>query len=161
MNINVITIKIKYNQIFVQFLDIERFQKWIDACNSPKIQSKKPIDIYRQLRICRRHFDKESKNGGCRRLLNTAIPTLFLGPNNEVETSNDAIETESVSLQEPERLEYESYYIEDECELPEFEEPSKFTLNSNRNLKRGEFYFVAFFCFFLLIHLQLITFHHL
>lgn len=36
--------------------------------------------IHRRYRICRRHFDSDCLNGGCRRLLNTAVPTLYLEP---------------------------------------------------------------------------------
>lgn len=37
------------------------------------------MTIHRRYRICRRHFDSDCLNGGCRRLLNTAVPTLHLG----------------------------------------------------------------------------------
>lgn len=36
------------------------------------------MTIHKRYRICRRHFDSDCLNGGCRRLLNTAIPTLYL-----------------------------------------------------------------------------------
>lgn len=36
------------------------------------------MTIHRRYRICRRHFDSDCLNGGCRRLLNTAVPTLHL-----------------------------------------------------------------------------------
>lgn len=48
------------------------------AINSQKLFTKKPMLIYRQYRVCRRHFDKECFNGGCKRLLNTAVPSLYL-----------------------------------------------------------------------------------
>lgn len=48
------------------------------------------MTIHRRYRICRRHFDSDCLNGGCRRLLNTAVPTLHLEP----------IETESVRIDE-------------------------------------------------------------
>lgn len=48
------------------------------------------MTIHRRYRICRRHFDSDCLNGGCRRLLNTAVPTLYL----------DAIESESVRIDE-------------------------------------------------------------
>lgn len=38
------------------------------------------MTIHRRYRICRRHFDSDCLNGGCRRLLNTAVPTLHLEP---------------------------------------------------------------------------------
>lgn len=43
--------------------------------------------VYKQYRICRRHFDASSMNGGCRRLLKTAVPTLHL---NLGQTCSDA-----------------------------------------------------------------------
>lgn len=55
-----------------------RHNEWMIAINSSKLYAKKPILIYRQYRVCRRHFDKDCFNGGCKRLLNTAVPTLFL-----------------------------------------------------------------------------------
>lgn len=36
------------------------------------------MSIHKRYRICRRHFDSDCLNGGCRRLLNTAVPTLYL-----------------------------------------------------------------------------------
>lgn len=38
------------------------------------------MTIHRRYRVCRRHFDSNCLNGGCRRLLNTAVPTLHLEP---------------------------------------------------------------------------------
>lgn len=76
-----------------------RYKTWISACNNPKLSTKNPFDVYKQMRICRRHFGQESKNGGCRRLLNTAVPTLFL--------LIDAIQPNE---EDP----LESYYLEDE-----------------------------------------------
>lgn len=84
--------------------DVERFQRWIDACDNAKITSRTPLDVHRQLRVCRRHFDKDSRNGGCRRLLNTAVPTLFLTPESNV------IVTDEISMEgyiESDGLEYE------------------------------------------------------
>lgn len=48
------------------------------------------MTIHRRYRICRRHFDSDCLNGGCRRLLNTAVPTLHL----------DSLESESVRIDE-------------------------------------------------------------
>lgn len=58
----------------------ERHQRWIKAINSDKIFSKSdPILVYKQLRVCRLHFDKECFNGDCKKLKRTAIPTIKLG----------------------------------------------------------------------------------
>lgn len=43
------------------------------------------MTIHRRYRICRRHFDSDCLNGGCRRLLNTAVPTLHLELEPELE----------------------------------------------------------------------------
>lgn len=58
--------------------ELHRHNEWMTAINSTKLFSKKPMLIYRQYRVCRRHFEPDCFNGGCKRLLNTAIPTLFL-----------------------------------------------------------------------------------
>lgn len=58
--------------------ELYRFNEWIKACNNPEIDSKDPEKVYKQHRICRRHFDTDCFNGGCRRILETAVPTLFL-----------------------------------------------------------------------------------
>lgn len=55
-----------------------RHNEWMTAINSSKLFSKKPMLVYRQYRVCRRHFDQDCFNGGCKRLLHTAIPSLFL-----------------------------------------------------------------------------------
>lgn len=34
--------------------------------------------VYKQYRVCRLHFSKDCFNGGCKRLLNSAIPSLNL-----------------------------------------------------------------------------------
>lgn len=47
-------------------------------CNDPRLDALEPILVQKRHRICRRHFDSECMNGGCRRLLNTAIPTLHM-----------------------------------------------------------------------------------
>lgn len=58
--------------------ELYRHNQWRDACNNPLLREKTCQQVYTLFRICRRHFDKESLNGGCRRLLNTAVPTLYL-----------------------------------------------------------------------------------
>lgn len=58
--------------------DASRFQKWLEACNNARIQKMEPMAVHKRYRICRRHFDSDCLNGGCRRLLNTAVPSLHL-----------------------------------------------------------------------------------
>jgi len=55
-----------------------RHNEWIKAANNSKLLKKDPMAIFRQFRICRKHFDVDCFNGGCRRLLHTAVPTLYL-----------------------------------------------------------------------------------
>lgn len=42
------------------------------------------MSVYKQYRICRRHFESSCMNGACRRLLNTAVPTLHLNRNKKM-----------------------------------------------------------------------------
>lgn len=58
--------------------DLTRFEKWLEACCNPRIEQLDRMLIHKRHRVCRRHFDTECFNGGCRRLLNTAIPSLYL-----------------------------------------------------------------------------------
>lgn len=64
----------------LKFSDETRFKKWLEACCNPRIQKMDAISVHKRYRVCRRHFDSDCLNGGCRRLLNTAIPTLHLNP---------------------------------------------------------------------------------
>lgn len=86
-------ISVLLNMIFILFLDETRFQQWLDACNNPKFEQMDAMTIHKRYRICRRHFDSDCLNGGCRRLLNTAIPTLYLNPVSETEC--EIIETDT------------------------------------------------------------------
>lgn len=61
------------------------------------------MTIHRRYRICRRHFDSDCLNGGCRRLLNTAVPSLHLEPSESEsfsidESGNLAVEQDVVYL---------------------------------------------------------------
>lgn len=69
-------------------LDVSRFKEWLAACNNPKFETMDAMAIHKRYRICRRHFDSDCLNGGCRRLLNTAIPTLYLNSSQDA-ASND------------------------------------------------------------------------
>lgn len=69
----------KYSCFFrFRFSDVMRFKRWLQACNNENVATKPPMLVYKQYRICRRHFDASSMNGGCRRLLKTAVPKLHL-----------------------------------------------------------------------------------
>lgn len=80
--------------------DASRFKQWLKACNNPRIQKMDPMAVHKRYRICRRHFDADCLNGGCRRLLNTAVPSLYLKsaskPIVRVETVNTFESTESI-----------------------------------------------------------------
>lgn len=47
------------------------------------------MSVHKRYRICRRHFDSDCLNGGCRRLLNTAIPTLYLNSSGKLNVDSD------------------------------------------------------------------------
>lgn len=74
--------------------DVSRFQQWLTACNNPRIQKMDPLAIHKRYRICRRHFDSDCLNGGCRRLLNTAVPSLYLrSPSNNIKAERNVIDS--------------------------------------------------------------------
>lgn len=66
-------------------------------CNDPRIDALEPILVQKRYRICRRHFDSDCMNGGCRRLLNTAIPTLHM--NRSPEKNLNSIVEETADLE--------------------------------------------------------------
>lgn len=66
------------NTVISNLSDAVRFQSWIEACNNSRLQQMDALTVHKRYRICRRHFDADCLNGGCRRLLNTAVPTLHL-----------------------------------------------------------------------------------
>lgn len=89
-----------------------RHNEWMTAINSSKLYAKKPILVYRQYRVCRRHFDKDCFNGGCKRLLNTAVPTLYLHSSqkskiNEIIRLPNTLTTKPSNVSYIERLEDE------------------------------------------------------
>lgn len=64
--------------------ELYRHNQWRAACSSnPRILTKSNQQIFLHYRICRRHFAADSLNGGCRRLLGTAVPTLHLTCGND------------------------------------------------------------------------------
>lgn len=53
-----------------------------------------PLAVHKRYRICRRHFDSDCLNGGCRRLLNTAVPSLYLkSPSKNNKAERNVIES--------------------------------------------------------------------
>lgn len=89
------------------------------------------MDIYRQLRICRRHFDDDSKNGACRRLLNTAVPTLHMNDDARTDESDKSALNESFYLEE-------EYIISDNIDVIENQ---NLDVSTGNPLKRGVFDF--------------------
>ena len=58
--------------------EIQRHKQWVKNINNPKFSKLEPIEIYKRMRVCRNHFEPWCLNGACKRLLNTAIPTIYL-----------------------------------------------------------------------------------
>lgn len=53
-----------------------------------------PLAVHKRYRICRRHFDSDCLNGGCRRLLNTAVPSLYLrSPSKNIKAERNVIDS--------------------------------------------------------------------
>lgn len=71
------------------------------------------VTIQKRYRICRRHFDTECFNGGCRRLLNTAVPSLFLSGEIEMEIKQTTPRTtiNEIDLEEQEAPLEEITYV--------------------------------------------------
>lgn len=59
----------------------ERHMKWVRVICAEKLLTKDPVHVFKQLRVCRSHFDDKSFNGICKKLLNTAVPSLHLYKN--------------------------------------------------------------------------------
>lgn len=56
-----------------------RHQQWRDACGpNAVLRHKSAAQVFLRYRVCRRHFDADSLNGGCKRIRTTAVPTLHL-----------------------------------------------------------------------------------
>lgn len=115
-------------EIFFHISDVSRCKQWIAACNNPGVRTKAPMIVYKRYRICRRHFDSSSMNGGCRRLLKTAIPTLHLNLNrvttqsayeNEVK-NDDGMEIAHVDVDNLIQIQEELIQTDDSNECYEF-----------------------------------------
>lgn len=106
-----------------------RMQQWLDACNNPKIRQRDPLLVYKQFRMCRLHFAIDCFNGACKRLLETAVPTLNLRLNLEATKSPkrkdsqlrenepntcDKAKDQTIGITPPslESIEYETEYLE-------------------------------------------------
>uniref|UniRef100_A0A2C9GK43 Bleomycin hydrolase n=1 Tax=Anopheles arabiensis TaxID=7173 RepID=A0A2C9GK43_ANOAR len=55
-----------------------RFRRWLALINNPRLFRLDPLNVFKSVRVCRRHFGPDCFNGVCRNLLPTAIPTLNL-----------------------------------------------------------------------------------
>lgn len=79
--------------------ELYRHNQWRAACSSnPRMLTKDNQQVFRHYRICRRHFAPDSLNGGCRRLLGTAVPTLYLTVGNG--SDEDPAQTHNASVTE-------------------------------------------------------------
>lgn len=128
-----------------------RMQQWLDACNNPKIRQRDPILVYKQYRMCRLHFDNDCFNGACKRLLETAVPTLRLN----LETSNSSKPKGSPRLQLSENeledhtiaivlnshdpIEYDTEYLENATEasttLEDWRADQRFSKNDSIDIE--------------------------
>lgn len=95
-----------------------RMQQWLDSCNNPKIRTRDPIIVYKQYRMCRLHFAQDCFNGACKRLLETAVPTLRLN----LEPTKPPKPKGSITLQVDEpasvKPEYKTKYLEKATAAP-------------------------------------------
>lgn len=108
-------------------LDVMRFRRWIQVCNNENVAKRPPMVVYKQYRICRRHFDASSKNGGCRRLLKTAVPSLHLNLGQTCADAENDDDEEDIDLpMETEALEENS--IDEMNEDSNIRDPSSFDL---------------------------------
>lgn len=71
--------------------EIDRYNSWLRAIDIPELLTKDRMIVFRQSRICRRHFDKDCFNGGVKRLIKTAVPSLYLSSSNQVQEDNRII----------------------------------------------------------------------
>lgn len=67
-----------------------RFLRWLAVCNNPRIKKMDAMSVHKRYRVCRCHFDSDCFNGGCRRLLNTAVPTLYLASGNHYKKEDES-----------------------------------------------------------------------
>uniref|UniRef100_A0A182QST1 THAP-type domain-containing protein n=1 Tax=Anopheles farauti TaxID=69004 RepID=A0A182QST1_9DIPT len=58
--------------------ETNRFRRWLTLINNPRLLRMEPMSVFKSARICRRHFAADCFNGDCRKLLPTAIPSLYL-----------------------------------------------------------------------------------
>lgn len=82
--------------------DKYRHMQWIKVMNNPRIHSKSPLQVYKLYRVCRLHFAADSFNGICKRLLNSAIPTMHLNlsKNNLIRHKRNVITNHSIDMVE-------------------------------------------------------------
>lgn len=68
-----------------------RHGQWIEATNNPKLKKIEPMLVFNRYRICRKHFARWCFNGDCKRLMKSAVPTLFLDGEKCEEESEDPL----------------------------------------------------------------------
>lgn len=126
--------------------DQYRHMQWIKSCNNPKVHAKDGLVVYKQYRICRRHFDVDCFNGDCRRLVNSAVPTLYLNLDmhkSKIRTSPDKspiVEYLSDHGEDYEQLSekpsilYDIDYVEDNVAVDE-----EYIINENMDIQHDDF----------------------
>lgn len=117
-----------------------RFKRWIVACNNPRIQKMDPMSVHKRYRICRRHFDSECLNGGCRRLLNSAVPTLFLQSSQSSSESNADSDESSNLITTARNIIYIPVSTDDTEEHFELVLTEDKTLDSSNDVKGPHFF---------------------
>lgn len=85
-----------------------RHKQWVEACSNPKVACRKPLMIYKQYRICRRHFEANCFNGICKRLLHTAVPTLHLNPTYDKQTNSIQFNNQQITIDHHYSIDIES-----------------------------------------------------
>lgn len=70
--------------------DAARHKKWVRAIDAKKLAEKHPFVIYKQFRVCRKHFSDDSFNGACKRIMKSAVPSLHLNRNLKTATTTTA-----------------------------------------------------------------------
>lgn len=144
---------INFNRINLAISDGTRFKRWLKACNNPRIQKMDEMTVHKRYRVCRRHFDSDCLNGGCRRLLNTAVPTLYL---NSSSTTTQEIENSDASenlITTPENIIYipgAADYSEEHFELVLTENKPLIVANDAKGKLNRKFHhiFKFFGCYF-------------
>uniref|UniRef100_A0A182PSG3 THAP-type domain-containing protein n=1 Tax=Anopheles epiroticus TaxID=199890 RepID=A0A182PSG3_9DIPT len=78
LNVQGTRVRISFHVFPHPVRESNRFRRWLALINNPRLFRLDPLNVYKSVRVCRRHFGPDCFNGECRKLLPTAIPTLCL-----------------------------------------------------------------------------------